>query len=84
MEDHRRPVALEDLPHRRCVAGVGEHGCGRVETALVDELALDLEEAGLTVVDEQSRVGRMRAICRTARSRSTRPLPSREQYVKAA
>jgi hypothetical protein len=34
------------------VSGVREHGRRCVELALVDELALDLEEARLAVVDE--------------------------------
>ena len=52
MEDDRGPVLLEDLPHLRRVAGIREDGGRRVEVALVDELALDLEEARLAVVDE--------------------------------
>ena len=47
-----RLVALEDLPHLRAVAAVGEHRDRRLELALVDELALDLEERRLGLVDE--------------------------------
>ena len=46
------PVLLEDLAHLGRVPGVGEDGGGRVELALVHELALDLEETRLTVVHE--------------------------------
>ena len=52
VKDDGRPVLLEDLPHLRRIPGVCENGGCRVEVALVDELALDLEEAGLTVVHE--------------------------------
>ena len=52
VEDDRRPVLLEDLSQLRRVPCVGEHCRGRVEVALVDQLALDLEEARLTVVDK--------------------------------
>ena len=51
VEHHPGVVLLEDLAHLRRVARVGEHG-GRVESALVHELALDLEEPGFAVVDE--------------------------------
>src|SRR5581483_4260881 len=52
VEDDLGPVALEDLPHLRPVAAVREHGDGGGEVALVDELALDLEERRLTLLDE--------------------------------
>ncbi len=52
MEDDGRAVLLEDLSHLGRIAGVGEHRRRRVEAALVDELALDLEEPRLRVVDE--------------------------------
>ena len=52
VEDDCGPVLVEDLAHLHLVAGVGEHRGGRVEDALVDELALDLEQPGLGVVDE--------------------------------
>ena len=60
----RRPraVALEDLAHLRarcCTsASTGTHGR---EAALVDELALDLEEGGLGVVDEDEPLAAWRA-----------------------
>ena len=53
VEHDRRPVLLEHLaPHRLRVLHVDQLGnrCG--EVALVDELALDLEERRLGVVDE--------------------------------
>ena len=52
VEDDLRAVALEDLAHLRAVAAVGEHRDRRREVALVDELALDLEERRLALVDE--------------------------------
>ena len=52
MEDDARPVALEDLAHLLAVADVCDHGHARREASLVDELALDLEERRLGLVDE--------------------------------
>ena len=52
VEDDGGAVLLEDLANLRRVARVREHRRSRMEVALVDELALDLEEAGLAVVDE--------------------------------
>ena len=52
VEDDGRAVLLEDLAHLRRVARVGENGSRGVEVALVHELALDLEQARLAVVDE--------------------------------
>ena len=51
-EHDRRTVLLEDLAHLGRVPRIREHGGGGEELALVDELALDLEEARLAVVDE--------------------------------
>ncbi len=52
MEDDRRPVALEDLPHARGTLDVREHWDRRGEVAVVQELPLDLEERRLAMVDE--------------------------------
>ncbi len=52
MEHDSRPVLLEHLAHLGPVARVREHGRSRMELALVDELALDLEQARLAVVHE--------------------------------
>ncbi len=52
MKHDRRPVLVEDLAHLDLVAGVGEDRCRRMEDPLVDELALDLEQPRLAVVDE--------------------------------
>jgi hypothetical protein len=52
VEDDVGPVALEDLAQPPLVAHVGEHGHARAEAALVHELALDLEERALGLVDE--------------------------------
>ena len=52
VEDDLRPVALEDLAHLRAVAAVAENrGDGR-EVTLADELALDVEERRLGLLDE--------------------------------
>ena len=52
MEDDTRPVLLEDLPHLRAVLDVTDDRGDGAETALVDELPLDLEQRRLRVVDE--------------------------------
>src|SRR5205807_49305 len=52
VEDDRGLVALEDPVHLRAAADVREHGHARREAAFVDELALDLEERRLGLVDE--------------------------------
>jgi len=52
VEDDRRPVALEDLPHARGTLDVREHWDRRGEVAVVQELPLDLEERRLAMVDE--------------------------------
>ena len=75
VEDDRRAVLLEDLAHLRRVARVGEHGGRRVEAALVDELALDLEEPGSPLSTRTSRVGPMRAIWRQSSEPIEPPAP---------
>ena len=52
MEDDAGRVALEDPTHPCPVADVGEDGHARREAALRDELALDLEQRRLGLVDE--------------------------------
>ena len=52
VEDDARLVALEDLAHLGAVAAVPEHGRDRREVALAHELALDVEERSLRVLDE--------------------------------
>ena len=52
VEEHLRAVALEDLAHLRLVARVGEHRDRGGVVALVDQLALDLEQRRLALVDE--------------------------------
>ena len=51
VEDDVGPVALEDLAQPAAVAHVGEHRDAGAEAALVDELALDVEERALGLVD---------------------------------
>ena len=52
VEDDARLVALEDLAHLGAVAAVSEHRRDRREVALAHELALDVEERRLRVLDE--------------------------------
>ena len=52
MEDHRRPLLVEHLAHARGVLAVGEHRRGAREVALLLELAADLEQRVLGVLDE--------------------------------
>src|SRR5581483_3288809 len=52
VEDDPGRVPLEHAPHPLAVACVGEHGHARGEAALRDELALDLEQRRLALVDE--------------------------------
>ncbi len=52
VEHDLRLVLGEDLAHLRAVAGVREDGDARVEVALVDQLALDLEQRRLALVDQ--------------------------------
>ncbi len=52
VEDHGGPVLLEQLAHLRLVPRVAEHRRRRVESAIVDELTLDLEQPRLAVVDQ--------------------------------
>jgi hypothetical protein len=52
VEDDARLVALEDLAHLRAVAAVAEDGRDGGEIAVVDELALDVEERRLGLLDE--------------------------------
>ena len=52
VEDDARLVALEDLAHLGAVAAVPEHGRDRREVALAHELALDVEERSLRMLDE--------------------------------
>ena len=52
MEDDRRLVALEHLTHLRAVADVREDRDRGREAALVEELALDLEQRRLAVLNQ--------------------------------
>src|SRR3712207_6853430 len=52
VEDDRRLVAVEDVLHLRAIPRVREDRDGRAELPLVLELALDLDERPLAVVDE--------------------------------
>ena len=52
VEDHVRLELLEHLAHLGAVADVREHGQRRGKAALADELALDVEQRWLGVVDE--------------------------------
>ena len=52
VEDDARPVAVEHLPQLGPVAHVPEHRDAGREAALGDELALDLEERRLGLVDQ--------------------------------
>ena len=52
VEDDLRMVALEDRAHLHAVAAVGEHCAHRRVVALLEKLALDLEERRLALVDE--------------------------------
>ena len=69
VEDDARPVALEDLAQPLAIADVGDHGHARREAAVVDELALDLEERRLRLVDEdQPRCARPRRLAAELRA----------------
>ena len=57
VEDDPGPEAVERAPHLGAVLHVGEDGNRRVEAALVGELALDVDERVLRVVDEDDAVG---------------------------
>jgi len=57
VEDDARPVAVEDLPHLRPALHIREHRDARREAALVHELALDLEQGRLALVDEDQPLG---------------------------
>ena len=57
VEDDRGLVALEDLAHLRPALAVAEHRHRRCEAALVHELALDLEQARLPLLDEHEPLG---------------------------
>ena len=57
VEDDLGPVALEDLAHLRLVLDVAEIGMRGGEAPLVHELALDLEQRRLGVVDEDEARG---------------------------
>ena len=52
VEDDRGPVLGEHLAHPLLLAAVGEHGHGERDVALLLELARDLEQVVLGVVDE--------------------------------
>ena len=52
MEDDRRAVLGEDLAHPLALLAVGEHGDGVEHVAVLHELALDLEEVVLGVVEQ--------------------------------
>ena len=52
VEDDTRAVLVEDLAHLDAVLHVADDRGGGVKPALVDELALDLEQRRLSVVDE--------------------------------
>ena len=52
VEDHRRPVAVEDLVHLPAALAVREDRHTGGEPALVDELALDVEQRGLALLDK--------------------------------
>jgi len=52
VEDDSRLVALEDLAHLGAALAVGQDRDGRREAALVDQLALDLEQGRLALVDQ--------------------------------
>ncbi len=52
VEDHGRPVLAEHLAHPLLLLAVGEHGDRGAEVAILLELASDLEQVVLGVVDE--------------------------------
>ena len=52
MEDDFGMVALEDRAHPHAVAAIREHGADRRVLALLEQLALDLEERRLALVDQ--------------------------------
>ena len=79
VEEHLRPVALEHLAHLRLVAGVGEHRDRGGEVALVDELALDLEQRGLRLVDEHE-AGRAEPRELAAELRADRAAGARDEH----
>ena len=75
MEDDAGPVLVEDLTQLDGVAYVGDDGRRRPEPALADELALDLEEVGLGVVEEHELAGSTRAIWRQSSEPIEPPAP---------
>ena len=56
MEDDRRAVLVEHLADPVLVLDVGQDGGGGEEVAILDELALDLEQVRLGVVDQDEPV----------------------------
>ena len=79
VEDDARPVALEDLCQLRPVADVGEDGDAGRELPLVHELALDLEERRLALVERISRAGFARRDL-AAELRADRAAGARDQH----
>ena len=69
------PVLGEDLAHALFVLAVGQHGDREADVALADELALDLEQVRLAVVDQHERLGFTRAIWRHSSEPIDPPAP---------
>ena len=83
MEDDVGLVALEDLAHLRPVADVGQHRDARREAALGDELALDLEQRRLGVVDQDQPLRPTRAIWRQSSEPIEPPAPVTSTVARA-
>ena len=77
VEDDGRAVLGEHLAHPLVLLAVGEDGGerGRVDVAVLEELALDLEEVVLGVVEQTSRRGPTRAIWRQSSEPIDPPAP---------
>ena len=83
MEDDARAVPVEDLAQLLAVADVGDHRHARREVALVRQLALDLVERRLGLVDEDQ--PRRARPCRlTAELGADRAAGARDQHRLAA
>jgi hypothetical protein len=78
VEDDLRPVALEDLAHLGPVAAVAQNRGGGREVTLADELALDVEEGSLGLLDEHD-PGRAHPGDLTAELRADRPARARDE-----
>ena len=82
VEDDLRPVLGEDLAHPLLVLDVGQHRDREADVALADELALDLEQVRLAVV-EQHEPARVHARDLAAQLGADRPARAGDQHAAA-